>query len=97
MALKVRKEAKTSDLILIGYSRFNYEAALAGLLGRLWLRRLQRLQISIDVGSGQLSMDNCTKTIRNAMAVLEHCSMREPIVGINMRNVEQLQEMLDRM
>jgi hypothetical protein len=96
MVVKVSKGMKMNGIVLIGYSRFNYEAALSGLLGRLWLRRLQRLQLSNDIGSEHFSMDDCTKMVEKAMTVLQHCSSREPIVGINLRNVEQLQEMLDR-
>jgi hypothetical protein len=78
-------------------SRFNYDAAIVGLLGRLWVRRLERLHLSVNVGSGQLKDDEMRKVVQEAMTVLRHCSTREPVVSANLRNVSQLQSVLDGM
>ena len=84
-------------LVLIFSSRFNYDAALITLLGRLWMRRLERLQFSVNLGSGQLKDEDMSKVVQQAMRVLRHCSTRERAVSANLRNVSQLQSVLDEM
>lgn len=95
MALKVRMVTyRVRMLPLTSDSRFNYEAALVGLLGVIWLKRSSRLQYASHAHLNQLRIEHCMQIVGDAMAVLQHCATREPVVGVSTRNINHLREIL---